>query len=388
VNDADHLASRASVIRWSIASIFFINGFVFASWVPHIPGVMERHALSPGGLGTVLLAMAAGAMVALPFAGAITARFGSRAVTVLCAIVFCLLLPLPVIAPSALLCALALFVFGIVNAVLDVAMNAQGAELEMRMERPIMSSLHGGWSLGGLAGAGSAAALLEAGMGSTMHVAVVAIAGAIAAAFVAGRLLPTHGRAGTMRAHLELPSRPLLAIGALTFAALLIEGAMADWSAVYLRRERGMDAGGAALGYAAFSLAMAACRFAGDAVTRRFGPVALVRGSATIALSGILIVLLPLATSVALAGFVLVGIGMANLIPILFGSAARSNPEHPGTGIAAVATTGYLGFIAGPPAIGWLADLTGLTLALGLLALLCGSIALGAHAVSKAHPNV
>ena len=167
-------SSQAAAIRWSIAAIFFLNGFVFASWVPHIPAVMERHSLTTGQLGTILLAMAVGAMCALPFAGALTQRFGSRATTMVCAFGFCSMLPLPVLAPTALWTAVALFVFGALNATLDVAMNAQGAELEVRMDRPIMSSLHGGFSLGGLMGAGSTAALLEAGMRTSTHVLMIA----------------------------------------------------------------------------------------------------------------------------------------------------------------------------------------------------------------------
>jgi len=375
--------SRPAVIRWSIAAIFFFNGFVFASWVPHIPSVMERHALTTGELGTLLLAMAAGAMCALPLAGAITQRFGSRTVTIVCATGFCLMLPLPVIASSVSFAAIALFVFGVLNATLDVAMNAQGAELEMRMDKPIMSSLHGGSSLGGPVDAAAAAALLAAGMTASVHVLTIAGLSTLSVAIAARNLLPAPGRATPIHANLTLPSGPLLALGALTFAALLVEGAIGDWSAVYLKREVGMDAAGAALGFAAFSLTMAACRFAGDAITHRFGAATLVRISALIAFAGMLLALLVRYPASALTGFAFVGLGMANLIPILFGTAARSRPDHPGAGIAAVATTGYLGFIAGPPAIGWLADFIGLTGALGLLALLCVGVAVGAPAVSR-----
>ena len=376
-------AARAATTRWSIASIFFLNGFVFAAWVPHIPELMDRHGLSAGQLGSVLLAMAAGAMCALPFAGGVAGRFGSRAVTIFCAVAFCLVLPLPVLVPSATLAALALFVFGGLNAMLDVAMNAQGAELEMRMQRPIMSSLHGAFSLGGLAGAGSTAALLEAGMSSIAHVLCVAALSTLAVSIAARGLLPTSARRTHIRPKLVLPSRALLGAGRTYFAALLIEGAMADWSAVYLQHEVGMDAGAAGLGFAAFSLTMAACRFAGDAITHRFGAVPLVRFSAMTALCGLLIALLIRYPWPALIGFALVGIGMANLIPILFGSAARSRPSDPGAGIAAVATTGYLGFLAGPPIIGWLADYVGLTFALGVLVVLCAGIALGTPVIRQ-----
>jgi fucose permease len=225
-------------------------------------------------------------------------------------------------------------------------------------------------------------------MSSTAHVFSVALLSALAVLIAARGLLATSPRRSAIHARLVLPSRALLGLGALTFAALLIEGAMGDWTAVYLRHEVGMDAGAAALGFAAFSLSMAACRFAGDAITHRFGAVPLVRFSAVVALCGLLIALLLRSPFPAVAGFALVGIGMANLIPILFGTAARSRPADPGAGIAAVATTGYLGFLAGPPAIGWLADYVGLTWALGVLALLCAGIALATPVISHLRQSV
>ena len=363
--------------RWCIAAVFLLNGFVFASWVPHIPGVMERHSLSTGALGVVLLAMAAGAMCALPFAGAVVSRFGSRATTAVCAIGFCLVLPLPVLAPSAALAAVALFLFGGLNATLDVAMNAQGAELEQRMARPIMSSFHGCFSLGGLAGAGAAAALLSWGMSVHAHVLLTAALSATVVVAVSRGLLPSSSQLSDVKPHFVLPSRALLGLGALTFAALLIEGAMADWSAVFLHRQRGFDAGEAALGFAAFSLSMAAARFGGDALAHRLGVAALVRASALICLIGLSLALYVPQAALSVAGFALVGLGMANLIPVLFSAAARSRPSDPGAGIAAVATTGYLGFIAGPPVIGVVADWIGLTASLSLLMLLCLGIGAG-----------
>ncbi len=367
--------------RTSIAAIFFLNGFVFASWVPHIPGVMERHALTAGGLGALLFAMGTGAICALPFAGVLVRRFSSATMTSICAVTFCAMLPLPVLLANTWLVALALFVFGALNAILDVAMNAQGAELEQRMARPIMSSFHGWYSTGGLTGAGAAAALLDSGLSYQTHVAGVALLSALAAAFASRGLLRSSSPHADPHPGLTLPSRAILALGALTFAALLIEGAMADWSAVFLQRERGFDVGGAALGYAAFSFAMAAARFGGDSLSRRLGAVTLVRLSSSIALIGLALALYVQLPWLCVAGFALVGIGMANLVPVLFSAAARVFPSHPGAGLAAVATTGYLGFLAGPPGIGVIADWLGLPLALGVLLVLCIGIAAGSRIV-------
>ena len=213
-----------------------------------------------------------------------------------------------------------------------------------------------------------------------VHVLTTAALSALVVVAASRALLPSPPVQGDLKPKFVFPSRALLGLGMLTFAALLIEGAMADWSAVFLRRERGLDAGGAALGYAAFSLTMAAARFAGDAIAHRVGPLKLVRVSALLAFIGLVLALFVPQSGVSIAGFGLVGFGMANLIPLLFSAAARARPGEPGAGIAAVATTGYLGFIAGPPLIGVIADWTGVTAALGLLVALC----IGIFAASRA----
>lgn len=362
--------------RFSVSAVFFLNGFVFASWVPHIPGVMERQGLSASQLGLVLLGMAVGALCALPLAGAVVNRFGSRPVTILCAIGYCLTLPGPVLAPTALLTTGALFVFGVLNATLDVAMNAQAAELERRYARAIMSSFHGWWSVGGLAGAALAGGILAAGVIPSAHAIMIAVVTAAAVALAARHLLPSAAGNGVAGPAIVVPTKALLGLGALTFLALLIEGAVADWSAVYLRRERQLDTGTAAFGFAAFSLAMAACRFGGDFLAHRFGPVVLLRGSALAATGGMVLALFGRDPISSIAGFGIAGLGIANLIPVLFSAAARSRPDDPGTGIAAVATTGYLGFLAGPPLIGFAAQHAGLTTGLGILGLLAVTVGL------------
>jgi MFS family permease len=364
-------------MRWSISAVFFVNGFVFASWVPHIPLVMERQELSASQLGLVLLGMAVGAMGALLFAGALVSRFGSRPVTTVCALGFCLALPFPVLAPDPVLTTAALLLFGALNATLDVAMNAQAAELERRYARPIMSSFHGFFSLGGLAGAASAAAALGAGVTPVSHAWATAVLGTVAVGIACRSLLPSARGSGASAPVFVLPSRALLGLGALTFLALLIEGAVADWSAVYLHRELKVDAGTAALGFAAFSMTMAACRFGGDILARRLGSLVLLRVSAAAAAAGFALALLSPHLALCVAGFGLVGLGMANVIPLLFSAAGRAG--DPGRALAAVATTGYLGFLAGPPMIGFVADQAGLTAGLGVLAVMAALVGAGSR---------
>jgi len=256
-------------------------------------------------------------------------------------------------------------------------MNAQGVLVEESYARPIMSSFHALFSLGGLLGAGGAAVAMAAGLSAITHLALVALLGLAAIGLAAAHLVPTPRSPGPAQAWFVAPPVALLGLGLLAFCALLAEGAMGDWSAVYLRDSLGTPAATAAMGFAAFSLAMALGRLVGDALARRLGGPRLLRVSGSLAAAGLSIALLVGQPGVALLGFGLVGLGVANLIPVLFSAAGRTGADA-GTAIAAVATTGYLGYLAGPPLIGLAADAAGLPAALGIVCLACALVAVGA----------
>jgi fucose permease len=249
-------------------------------------------------------------------------------------------------------------------------MNVQGSFVERRLGRPIMSGLHGMFSLGGMAGAVAAGAIAAAGVPLLAHFAVVALLTVAVAAWAARHMLPGDAAVGPRGAAFAMPPRALLPLGLMAFTVLLGEGAMADWSAVYLTNSLGAGPATAAAGFAAFSLAMAAGRFAGDWLTARFGPVRLLRAGAILAalgLAGGLAVGVPWA---AVLGFGLVGAGLSCLFPVLIGVSTRVEGVAPGHAIAGIATLGYLGFLVGPPGIGVLAEHLGLAGALALVALL------------------
>jgi MFS family permease len=372
--------------RLAVSTLFFLNGAVLASWLPHIPAVKARHGAGDAQLGLVLLAMALGAMIALPLAGWLVGRFGSRTVTRASAVAFCGALPLPILSPSLPLVALALVALGACNGLLDVSMNTQAAAVERRYGRALMSSFHALFSVGGVVGAALAAAALAAGVGDAAHVLIatlvaLAMAGAALPSLVPSD--PSHERPGPVFVR---PSGVLLGLGALAFLGLLAEGAMADWSAVYLHDTLAAAPAVAATGFAAFSLAMAAGRFAGDRLVDGFGAGRVVRVSSTVAAIGLAAALLLGSPAAGIVGFGLVGVGIANIIPVLFGAAARVPGIEPGRGLAAVATTGYLGFLAGPPLIGVVADAVGLGPGLALVSAACSLVALGAGMLSRAAP--
>ncbi len=376
----DHASDVVRRARWATATIFLINGAVLGTWAAHIPLVEARLGISHATLGIALLFMAAGALIAMPLTGGGIARFGSAAIIRAATIVLLVALPFPLIAPHPALLMAALFLLGAANGVLDVSMNAHGVMVERRLGRAVMSSLHGMWSLGGLAGAGLAAILLPV-VAPLMQVFAMLALAATAALVALAFLLPSSddGQAGGVT--FALPSRATLGLGILCFLCMSSEGAVLDWGALHLASSFQHGAGFAATGFAVFSAAMAAARFAGDRMRGVFGAVALVRGSGFLAAAGMVVVLTVPAPAIAVAGFALVGLGLANLVPVFFGVAGRITSQQAGGAIAAVATLGYTGFLLGPPVIGFVADAAGLSRALGLIVLACVAIALSAGVV-------
>lgn len=366
--------------RWAVAGIFFANGAIIGTWAAHIPLVETRLAISHAVLGFALLTMALGALVAMPVAGTAIGRLGSARVTRGAMIGLLGMFLLPLVAPHPVLLFAFLFLFGAANGILDVGMNSHGVLVEGRLGRPVMSSFHGMWSLGGLAGAGFAAVLFPLIDPLLQAVLALVLVSTIALAALAF-LLPTASDGSKGGAAFVLPGRRTFGLGVLCFLCMSTEGAVTDWGALHLRDSLGLAPGPAATGFAAFAASMAAARFGGDRLRAALGSVLLVRASALLAAVGLLVALLVPVPAVAIAGYALVGIGVANLVPVFFGAAGRLPGQAAGTGIAAVATMGYGGFLFGPPLIGFVADLTSLTVALGSLVLASLAIAVAARAV-------
>ncbi len=337
--------------------VFMINGAMVGTWVAHIPWLQDHLGISKATLGLCLLCMAAGALVSMPLTGHVLDRRPSAPVTRGATLVFCLMLPVPLLATGPYTLAGALFVFGATSGVMDVAMNAHGVAIERRLTKPIMSSLHGGWSLGGFAAAGTVVIAAAAGVDPRVESLVVGIVLFLAAIWITGRLgnASTHSQTASGFA---LPSRPVVLIGALCFLAMMIEGGIGDWSGIYLRHDVGASAAEAALAFTGFSFGMAVARLSGDVLNERLGAGRLLRGGmalVALALGGVLLVG---ETGPAVLGFVFCGLGIANAVPLLFSAAGRVEPSGPS--LAAAFTLGYTGFIVGPPTIGVLSDQIGL----------------------------
>lgn len=366
--------------RVAVAILFLMNGGLFGTWVSRIPAVQTGRGLSHATLGLALLAIAAGALVAMPLAGRLAARFGSHRVCQLCAVFYALALPMLAIAPGFMLFVTVLVGFGACHGALDVAMNAQAVVVEKRYRRPIMSSFHALFSVGGLAGAAIGGLVASFGVSPTPHfigAAVTLLAVAVVIAFP--HLIPDQ-QLGSRREHskagsrFSLPPRALLAIGAVAFCAMVGEGAMADWSGVFLKQALQASDGFAAAGYAAFSATMVGTRLCGDALSTRLGPVNLVRLSGAVAVLGMIFVLVGPSPGMAMLGFALVGAGFATVVPVAFSAAGRASGVSPSAALATVTTIGYLGFLVGPPIIGFVAEWLGLRGALALIVISSGMI--------------
>jgi fucose permease len=387
--DSNLLAGKRAVpgieaSRRALTAIFFLNGVGIATWAAHIPYVKQKFGLSEAVLGFALLAVAIGSVAALLFGGRLVARFGSRTVITVGATCFCVALPLLLLVPAFPLLIPILALFGASIGAMEVAANVQAFRLEEQYRRPIMSAFHAFFSIGGLVGAATAGLALGQGVGDVAHTIGVVLGLAVLTAVAMPYLLPIDPEEQHSSAAITLPFGPLLGLGVLAFFCLVAEGAMADWSAVYLRDSLGTTPAFAATGYAAFSIAMAAGRLVGDALRARLRAALLVRLSSAVAAVGLGAALLAGQPAGTLVGFACVGLGLANIVPILFTAAGRTPGVATGAGIAAVASAGYFGFLIGPPTIGFVAQLTSLAGGLGLVVVLLALITLLARPAVRA----
>jgi MFS family permease len=383
-----NLAPAPAVPKMARATIFlafFGNGFLATCWVVHIPRIRGLLGLSDGELGLILWAATLGLFLGMTLGGWIVERYRSQFVTGVATVCLGLATILAVVSASRLSLVLALVPFGFFNGLLDVSMNSQAAAFEQRTGRSVMSSFHAFYSLGGLIGTLFGAALLAANISPLAHVLTAAIPFLVAGSFMHRGLIQEEKQDHPHGFFLSVPTGKVLPLALMAFVFFLTEGAIYDWSGVFLRTELGVDLSAAGIGYAAFSLLMASIRFCGDFWVARFGRLAVFVAGTVVGTAGLMLACLGGNYLVSVAGFGLVGVGLANCVPLIFSAAARQSEAGFGRGIAAVASAGYFGLFAGPPIIGSIAQLIGLQKALLLVAvaliltLLLTRIGLGAR---------
>ena len=382
-------ALSATATTRATALVFIANGFVLANWFTRIPATKEALGLGDGALGLTLMGMPLGSAIILPFSGRLVGRLGAGTLAALAGIATAMAAALPAFAIGIWSLALAMFLLGFANGAMDVAMNAKGAAIERALGFNIMSALHGMYGVGVLLG--STTGSLFAGLGApvAMHLPMTSAIAIAALVAVWARLFDRPmAAAETGDRLLALPHGPLWPLACIAAASFLAEGAAADWSAVYIRTVLDSPPGLAALALVGFSLGLTLTRFVADALGERFGELTLLRGGSALAGIGMTVGLLQPSATIAILGFVAMGAGLAAVVPIAFRRASNTEGIPPGAGVAAVATIGYTGFLAGPPLIGLVAEMVGLRAALFIVPVLALGIAtLGVAAISRARPR-
>lgn len=376
-----------SVAHNRVRTIFFLHGAAFSSWVPHIPLVQERLSLAHDALGGILLAAAIGVLTVMPIAGKLADRFGSEKVVRYSGLFYFVAVGLPAFMPSYATIVLAMFALGFSGAFLDVAMNANGLNVERAKGRSIMSGLHGFWSLGGFAGAGIAAAWFASPIPITFHLPVMLAIFLILHLIAQADLLPDHtipspakespatdgagnGDVATPRSRAKERSMflALLPFGVCAFIGQFGEGVITDWATVFMNSELSSGPTMAAIGFAIYSCAMAVTRLSGDALVTRFGRAPVLLTSSVLASLGVFVITLSPHYLVAWIGCAIAGVGLAVILPLLLSAASQATGKSGGAVVSVIAATGYSAIMAGPPIIGAIGEFAGLVVAFALTA--------------------
>lgn len=367
-------ATPGRLEQMSTRIAFFIAGFGIAAWAPLVPYAKARAGLDEGTLGLLLLCLGVGSILAMPAAGALASRYGCRRVLSAGTIMICLALPMLATVSSIPLLIAGLFLFGAGLGTVDSTVNLQAVIVERASGKTMMSGFHGLFSLGGIVGAAGVAGLLGLGLSPLQATLVVIVIMAVALLKAGPHLLP-YGSESSGPAF-AIPHGVVLFIGCLCFIVFLAEGAVLDWSAVFLSAERGLDEAYAGLGYAAFALTMTAGRLTGDAIVRRLGATRVIVIGGALATAGMLLATLFPAWETALLGYALVGAGCSNIVPVLYTAVGKQTvmPEH--IAVPAITTLGYAGILAGPAVIGFIAHGSNLSSAFVLIALLLAGVSL------------
>lgn len=353
----------------SVGLTFMTLSILFGSWLARLPEVQAGLMLSEGQLGLALLGLPLGALTIMPLAGWLIEKLSTGKAMTIATLLFCAVLPIPTFANSQLTLMAALYVVGLANSFMNVSMNAAAAAVESQYRLTIMSACHGMFSLGAMIGAGSAGLIAAADIPLQAHLIVLALMMVVLQLFLRPitSTLPHSSAGGSSFA---LPPRSVWGLALIGFCIMIGEGAVADWSAIYLRNVLLSDPFVASLGFAGFSLSMALGRFAGDGIRQYLGATRTVFAGSMLGSAGLSIATLLPHPATAVLGFTIVGLGFSTVVPLLFSAAAKMPGVSPGAGIAAVASSGVIGFLIGPPLIGFIGEHFGLGAGLGFVAVL------------------
>jgi MFS family permease len=355
--------------RVALGALFFFMGICFASWAARIPDIQSKFQLSEGQLGTLLLCLPIGSMVGLPIAGWSVHHYGSRIVILICSFAYALSLPLIGLAPNLWVIAPVLILFGMLGNIMNISLNTQALGLENQLGKSILASFHGVWSMAGFTGAGLGAGMIFLSFSPAAHYVVVALLSILMILLSQKFVIndkQTAGEEGGLV--LRKPDSLLLRVGLISFLGMMAEGCMFDWSGVYFKKIVEAEPELVSLGYVCFMGAMASGRFVTDKAINRYGKIPVLQVSGILIFLGLLLAVLFPSLYTAALGFLLVGFGVASIVPVSYGIAGRSKLYSPSVALAMVSTLSFFGFLVGPPLIGFIAEAFNLKISFALIA--------------------
>lgn len=355
--------------RWSVGTYFFTAGITFASWASRIPDVKIKLHLNEAELGAILFALPAGALLSLPLSGWMVSKWGSRTVMLVAALLYPLVLAFLGASETIVMLTSFLFLFGFLGNTMNISVNTQAIAVEGLYGRSIMASFHGIWSLAGFSGAAVGTLMIAGGFDPLKHFIIVALVMIALAIIMKFGRMPKDAVLGNQPLFVK-PDQALLKLGLIAFCCMAAEGTMFDWSGIYFQKVVQAPKGLVTLGYSAFMGTMALGRFLGDGLVLKFGRKEILQVSGIIISTGLLIAVFFPTIVFATVGFLLVGLGVSSVVPILYSQAGKSTTMNAGMALASVSSIGFLGFFIGPPVIGFIAEAFGLQWSFGMIALL------------------
>lgn len=358
------------IYRIAISAFFFVAGLTFATWASRIPDIKTKLQLSDAGLGLILFALPVGQMVSLPISAGLVSRFGSKTLLIVGALLYPLTLVLLAISGTTMLLALSLFVFGLWANLMNIAMNTQAVAVENIYGRSIMASFHGIWSLAGFAGAVIGSFFVSASLSPLIHFTLICLVTGVLVWAAHKHTVPVDNSSSVKQPLFVRPDKRILILGLIAFCCMVCEGAMADWSGVYYQKVVQSPETLTTIGYVAFMSTMATGRFVGDWLVTKFGVERILKLSGILIATGLLTAVIFPNIITATLGFLLVGFGVSSVVPIVYGLAGKSTNMSPSAALAAVSTISFLGFLVGPPVIGFIAELSSLRMSFIVIAVL------------------
>lgn len=375
LQDLSMVAMNKRATRIAVSALFFLTGLCFSSWASRIPDIQQALGLNDAGLGSLLLALPVGSLISLPIAGILVSKYGSRQVLLIAGAAYAAVLPALGLAQHAWELSIFLVLFGFCGNIANIAVNTQAVGVEVMYGRSIMASFHGLWSVAGFTGAAIGAGMSGLHLTPVYHFLIIAGIAWTLIVLTMNRLVTTVPNENNAPSLFGKPDAFLITLGIIAMCSMICEGTMFDWSGVYFRRVIAVKDGLSGAGYAAFMSTMASGRFIADRLTTRLGVKKMLLISGSLTAAGLLVAVVFPYFYAAMFGFMLVGAGVSAVVPLVYSAAGKSKTLSPGMALATVSTIGYLGFLFGPPLIGFVAQATNLGIAFTMIAVMGAAIA-------------